>query len=161
MQATCHVNRICDKLFPQETRLDLIRRYKHLYLVNIFSGTPRRGLTWLLIFKGRLNSIEFQDLIKLGVTPLINEYYPNLYQLYSVIVVVVVVNFLFFFFSGIRANSGEYRTKSETKTIYSDFLGRRKFPVFFVPRILVLSGEFGGRNRRFGRYYKAWGHSIN
>jgi transposase len=47
----------------------------------LWGGISRKGLTPLIIFEGKMNSTGFQDLLKIGLIPFIDQKYPENHRL--------------------------------------------------------------------------------
>ena len=50
--------------------------------VHVWAGISKRGRTTIIIFEGILDSNGFILLLKKGLIPFINDYYPDWYRLY-------------------------------------------------------------------------------
>ena len=78
----CNASRIWYKPLPEETRLELIGRYKHLTAFHCIGAISRRGPSQLFVFNGKLNGPGFQEACDLFLLPFIEEKYPDFHILH-------------------------------------------------------------------------------
>jgi hypothetical protein len=81
-QSNRNAGTIWYKPFPDETRLGLIGRYKHLLAFHCFGAISRKGASQLLIFDGTLNEAGFKQACDLVLVPFIQDKYPNYHELH-------------------------------------------------------------------------------
>ena len=60
-----------------------IGKHKHNITVHLWGGISRRGLTNLVIFEGRMDSIGFQSILTAGLIPFIRDKYPDGHRLFQ------------------------------------------------------------------------------
>ena len=82
VQSNCNASRIWYQPFPDEDRLGIIGRYKHLQSVHCIGAISRLGPTSLLLFTGKLNAPGFQDACDHILVPFIENNFPDYHQLH-------------------------------------------------------------------------------